>query len=310
MNLIDNVAVTSRSFSRHPILRQELLSKYAKVSFNVDGIKLAGKELVEFLNGHSKAITALETIDRDLLGQLPDLKVISKYGVGVDMIDMTALREHSIAFGYTGGVNRRSVSELTIACAISLLRHIPQAHSETKNGTWQQIVGNQLSDQVVGIIGCGHIGKDLAVLLRAFGCKVLANDILDFPDFYREHGVVPLTLDDLLQQADIVTLHVPLDESTLNLLSKKKLQLMKPSALLINHARGGLLDETALKFMLMEGRLAGAALDVFNQEPPKDLELLNLPNVLTTPHLGGSAEEGILAMGRAAIRGLDENTIP
>ena len=147
-------------------------------------------------------------------------------------------------------------------------------------------------------------------MLRAFGCSVLAQDILDFSEFYAEHGVRPVDLHELLKEADIVTLHVPLDDSTKGMLSAERLELLKPSAVLINAARGGLVDETALKNMLRDGRLAAAAFDVFAVEPSEDTELLNLPNFLATPHIGGSAEEAVLAMGRAAIAGLDDNAVP
>ena len=193
---------------------------------------------------------------------------------------------------------------------IAVLRQIPQGHLDIREGIWKNRKGRQLTGRTVGIIGCGHIGKDLTTLLRAFDCRILANDILDFPEFYARHQVEPVALEELLQRADIVTLHVPLNDSTRNLLNADRLALMRPDAILINTARGGIVDEAALKRMLQEGRLAGAAFDVFATEPPEDLDLLRLPNFLATPHIGGSAEEAILAMGRAAIRGLDENRLP
>ncbi len=304
------VAVASRSFSRHPVLRAELLAHYSDVTFNDAGTSLAGEALAGFLDGHDKAVTALERIDDALLARLPGLKVIAKYGVGLDMIDMAAMVRRGVRLGWTGGVNRRSVSELVISSAIALLRHVPAANREILAGTWRQLMGRQLTGKTVGIIGCGHIGKDLAPLLNAFGCRVLAHDILDFPEFYARHGVEPMGIEDLLREADVVTLHLPHDETTVNILSAGRLALMKPSAILINAARGGLVDEAAMKAMLLDGRLAGAAFDVFAVEPPTDRELLSLPNVLATPHIGGSAEEAVLAMGRAAIEGLDRNELP
>ncbi len=299
------VAVTSRSFSRHPILRRELLEKYEKVTFNDEGLSLHGPELVDFLRGHAKAITALERIDAAVLNSLPELRVLSKYGVGIDMIDLDAVRAHGIQFGWTGGVNKRSVSELVICFAIVLLRHVVETRDEVLAGVWRQKVGGYLSGRCVGIIGCGHVGKDLAQLMVGFGSRVLAHDQVDFPDFYAETGVEPTPLEDLIRQADIVSLHLPLDNSTRGILGKTRLELMKPNAILINAARGGLVDEDHVKQMLIDGRLAGAAFDVFGQEPPDDYELLKLPNFIVTPHIGGSAEEAILEMGRAAIRGLD-----
>ena len=310
MSSTAKVAVCSRSFSSNPVLRAELLARYPRVTFNDAGIQLKGDTLVDFLRGHDKAITALETIDESVLSRLPEIKVISKYGVGLDMIDMVAMRTHGRRLGWTGGVNRRSVSELVISFAIAMLRHVPAAHREVLSGTWRQHVGGHLTGRVVGIIGCGHIGKDLVPLLQAFDCSILVNDILDYPDFYAAHGVDSVSLETLLARSDIVTLHVPLDESTRGLLDAHRLAMLKPTAVLINVARGELVDEVALKQMLQNKRLAAAAFDVFAVEPPQDHELLALPNFLVTPHIGGSAHEAILAMGRAAIDGLDRNDIP
>lgn len=304
------VAVCSRSFSKNPILRTELLARYSQVTFNDEGVQLAGDTLVEFLRGHEKAITALEVIDASVLSRLPELQVIGKYGVGLDTIDLAAMRNFGKRLGWTGGVNRRSVSELVIAFAIAMLRHVPASHLEVVSGTWRQHVGSYLTGKTVGIVGCGHVGKDLVPILKAFGCPILVNDILQFPDFYAAHSIEPVGLESLLRRSDIVTLHVPLNATTRGLLNADRLRLMKPTAVLINTARGDLIDETAVKYMLLENRLAAAAFDVFTMEPPVDHELLALPNFLATPHIGGSAHEAVLAMGRAAIQGLDVHEIP
>lgn len=305
MNQSIRVAVTSRSFSRNQALRDELLLNYSQVTFNDKGLKLSGDSLIDFLRGHHKAITALEKIDSYILSKLPELQVISKYGVGLDMIDLQALKNYDIKFGWTAGVNKRSVSELVISYAISLLRHVSISHQEALKGIWRQHIGCLLSGKTVGIIGCGFIGKDLVKLLQPFGCKVLVNDINNYHDFYSQYNIEAVTKEDLLQRSDIVTLHTPLDESTKNMISSERLMLMKPTAILINAARGGLLDEVALKKMLLENRLGGAALDVFEVEPPEDKELLELPNFIVTSHIGGSSSEAIFSMGRAAINGLD-----
>ena len=305
INTKDQVAVCSRSFSKNITLRKELLDQYKKVTFNDEGLKLQGDSLIAFLRGHQKAITALEIIDDYILSQLPELNVISKFGVGIDMIDVRAISKHGKKFGWTGGVNKRSVSELVISFAIALLRHVPASNREVISGTWRQHVGGQLSGRTIGVIGCGHIGKDLIKLLQPFECSILVNDIRKYKDFYKKYNVEYLELEELLKRSDIVILHVPLDESTKDMLTVDRLALMKKSAILINLARGGLVDEIALKNMLLDKRLSGAAFDVFLEEPPQDQELLSLPNFLVTPHIGGSSQEAILAMGRAAIQGLD-----
>jgi D-3-phosphoglycerate dehydrogenase len=249
-------------------------------------------------------------LDDAVFAALPELKVVSKYGVGFDMVDLDAMARRGIKLGWMGGLNKRSVAELVIAFAIAALRHVAVCDREIQAGQWRRHVGRQLSGKIVGIIGCGHIGKDVAGLVGAFGCKVLANDIRDYAEFYEAHAVSPVDLETLLATADIVTMHVPLDATTRNILTAQRLALMKPDAILINAARGGLVDETALKAMLSDGRLAGAAFDVFATEPPDDAELLALPNFLATPHIGGNAEEAVLAMGRAAIEGLETSRLP
>lgn len=310
MNRTDKVAVCSRSFSRNVQLRAELLARYEHVTFNETGRQLEGDDLVEFLRGHDKAVTALEQINDKVLAALPELKVIGKYGVGLDMIDMEAMRRHGKHLGWTGGVNRRSVSELVISFAIAMLRHVPAANREVLSGTWRQSVGGLLTGRTVGIIGCGHVGKDLVGMLKPFGCPILVNDIRDYHDFYAANDIEAVSLEQLLSRSDVVTLHIPLDASSRNLLTSERLNLMKPTAILINAARGGLVDEAALKDALKDKRIAAAAFDVFAVEPPQDNELLSLPNFLATPHIGGSAAEAILEMGRSAIRGLDDNWVP
>ena len=299
------VAVTSRSFSRNPELRARLLERYPNTTFNDEGASLKGDALRAFMDGHDMAITALETVDEALVSALPDLKVLSKYGVGIDMIDLDALRRHDVRFGWKGGVNRRSVSELVVSFAISMLRHVPAAQREVWDGTWRQHVGRQLSGKTFGIIGFGHVGKDVARLLQPFQCEILAHDLLTFPEVCSELGVRQTGLSELLERSDVVTVHLPLDGSTRDMIGADQLALMKEDAVLINTARGSIVDEVALKEALRDGRLGAAAFDVFASEPPEDQELLTLPNFLVSPHIGGSAIEAILAMGQAAIDGLD-----
>ena len=305
-----SLVIASRSFSKHPTLRREVLKRYPDAKFNDKGLSLSGDSLVEFLDGYEKAITALEKIDDSILKLLPNLKVIGKYGVGLDMIDLHAMKRHGVNLGWTGGVNKRSVSELVISYSIALLHRTIFANAEVRKGKWYQVKGRQLSDCTVGIIGCGHVGKDLVELLQPFNCKILANDVLDFKDFYKKYEVTSVGLEELIRKSDIVTLHLPLDKSTQNILDSDKLSLLKNDAVLINLARGGLIDEVALKELLNNNKIAGAALDVFEVEPPVDPSFATMDNVLITPHIGGSTEEAILAMGMAAIEGLENSEDP
>jgi D-3-phosphoglycerate dehydrogenase len=226
------------------------------------------------------------------------------------MVDMSAMNKYGVSFGWTGGVNKRSVSEMVISLIVVMLRHLAVAQRDVVAGHWQQRVGGLLSGRTVGVIGCGFVGKDLITLLKPWGCNFLAHDTLEFKDFYEEYQVKPVSLNYLLQQSDVISIHLPLDYSTRNLLNADKLRHLKSSCILINAARGGLVDELEVKRMLIEKRIAGAAFDVFLNEPPEDSELLQLGNFFATPHLGGSAEEAIFDMGMAAIEGLDKHNIP
>ena len=300
------IAVAARSFARNPVLRIELAEKYPDVTFSESARLLEGAALLKLLRGHDRAIIGLECIDDSVLAELPELKVISKYGVGLDGLDLPALERHGVKLAWTGGVNRRSVAELTLAFAIALLHRVPETSVALRGGEFQKRVGRQLTGRVVGIIGCGFVGKDLVSLLAPFGCRVLAHDIRDYAEFYAAHGVEAVSLDRLLSEADVVTLHVPLDDSTRGMIGAPQMARMQKGACLINAARGGLVDEAALVDALSSGHLDGAACDVFQREPDANPDLLALPAFLGTPHIGGSTAEAQLAMGRAAIAGLEE----
>ncbi len=304
------VAVASRSFAGNPTLRAEVREKYPQVSFTESPGILDGDALAAFLKGHDRAIVGLERVDDRVLAQVPELEVISKYGVGLDGIDIDAVARRGIRLGWTGGVNRRSVAELTLAFAIALLHRLPECDVALRQGRWHKLVGRELTGKTVGIIGCGFVGQDLVKLLAPFGCRLLVHDIRAYPEFFAAHGVAPVPLDELLQAADLVTLHVPLDRSTRGMIGAAELARMRPGTVIINAARGGLIDEDALAGALERGHLAGAACDVFQMEPEVNPRLAALPTFLGTPHIGGSSEEAQLAMGRAAIAGLETARVP
>jgi len=310
MNDQDKVAVCSRSFSKNEALRKEILSRYKHVKFNDEGLSLEGKVLIDFLQDHNKVIIGLEKINDSILDLLPTLKVVSKYGVGTDMIDFQAMKKHKVKLGWTGGINKRAVAELVICYAISILRDVPIANKEVSEGIWKQHKGNLLSEKTFGIIGFGNIGQDVAKLLEPFACKILVYDIVDLNNQSCSDNIKYVTLDYLLMNSDLISLHLPLNDDTALIINKKKLNMMQKHSVLINLSRGGLVDEDALKEALINYKIRGAAFDVFAEEPPKDYELLNLDNFLSTPHIGGLAKESIMAMGYAAIDGLDNNFLP
>jgi len=302
---VTRIAVVSRSFARNPALKAELLARYRDVAFTDSPSVLEGAALIDLLRGHDRAIVGLERIDAAVLDAVPELRVVSKYGVGLDGLDMEALAARGVKLAWTGGVNKRSVSELTLAFAIALMHRLPESIRELNGGVWRPLVGRQLTGRTVGLVGCGHVGQDLVRLLAPFECRVLAHDIRDYPEFYASRRVEPVSLDRLLEASDIVSLHVPLDAVTRGMIGAAEIARMPAGAVLINAARGGLVDESALADALSSGHLAGAACDVFQIEPDANPRLLAMPTFLGTPHIGGSTVEAQLAMGRAAIEGLD-----
>ena len=204
---------------------------------------------------------------------------MSKYGVGLDMIDLDAARRHGVAIRWTPGVNRQAVAELTIGFMIALCRSIVVSAEDVSDGQWRQPAGRQLSSAVVGILGCGHVGQQVARLCRAFGATVLAHDIRLYSEFYREHEVEAVAFNRLMERSDIVSVHVPLDPSTRGMIGGKELSSMKRGAFLVNTARGGIIDEDAVAAALAEGQLGGAAFDVFAVEPPRELEAASTPPI-------------------------------
>ena len=295
------IAVTSISFGKSAALREELLQIFPNSVFNESGQRLSGETLIEFINDADAAIVGVETIGDSVLENTPALKIISKYGVGLDSIDQESLKSRNISLGWTGGVNKRSVSEQTLCFMLGLCRNIFGSGFKLKNSEWNKDGGHQLSGKTVGIIGCGHIGSDVARLLSPFGCTLLVRDIVDKSDFCREHGASEVGLDEVLEKSDIISLHVPLTELTRQMVNENFLQRMKSTAFLVNTCRGEVVDQEALKIALSQKIIAGAALDVFIEEPPTDAEFLSLPNLMVTPHIGGNAREAVEAMGQSAI---------
>jgi D-3-phosphoglycerate dehydrogenase len=305
------VAVPSISFCQTEELRRVVLAKYPDTRFNEEQRRMTDEELVAFLSDRDAAIMGLENLTAEMLDQLPDLKIISRMGVGLDNVDPAMLRARGIRIGWTGGTNRRSVAELMIAFSVSALRHVGPLYVAMRAGERpRHQMGRELSGRVVGLHGCGNVGKDVVRLLQPWNCEILAHDIRDYADFYSEFGVQAVCMDELVERSEVLSLHIPLDDTTRGLYTADVLDRMRDDAVLINTCRGGIIDEIALKERLSDGRLAAACIDAFAVEPPTDDELLNAPNFLCTPHIGGSSEEARLAMGRAAIDGIEDNFLP
>ena len=295
------IKVTSRSFSRHPLLKQELLNFFPNSIFNPNGPSTGLRHIVEFLSDADAVILGLEKMDRSVLEQLTNLKIIAKYGVGLDNLDVEAASELDICVGWAGGVNKRSASEQALGFMLGLCRNLFFSAFPLKQGQWVKDGGTLLTERCIGIIGCGNIGTDLVHLLQPFNCRILICDLLNKSEVVDTFGVAQVSQVELLAEADIVSLHVPLTELTHFMVDEAFFQQMKPSSYLINNSRGPVVKQEALKKALQQKTIAGAALDVYESEPPDDLEFLSIPNLMVTPHIGGNADEAVLAMGRSAI---------
>ena len=300
------IKVTSRSFSRHPVLKQELLELFPNSVFNADGPETGLPDIVEFLRDADGVILGLEQLNSTVLQQLKNLQIVAKYGVGLDNLDVDAAKELGIAVGWTGGVNKRSASEQALGFMLGLSRNLFFSAFSLKKGKWEKEGGRLLSGSCVGIIGCGHIGTDVVHLLQPFNCRILICDLLDKRGVVDAYGVTQVSLEKLLAEVDVLSLHVPLTELTHFMVNEKFLQKMKPTSYLINNSRGPVVNLQSLKKALQQKTIAGSALDVYESEPPDDLEFLALPNLMVTPHIGGSANEAVLAMGRSAISHIRE----
>ena len=300
------IAVTPPAFCKSDLNRDELTRSFPNTTFNEKDRYLSESELIDFLRDVDGAIIGRDPVNANVLESLPKLKIIAKYGVGLDNIDRDVLKRYQVKFGWTEGVNSLSVAEMTLGFMIGLCHNTFSRGFALKQNQWQKDGGIQLTGKTVGVIGCGHVGSDVVRLLSPFECRILVRDIVDKNQFCQDHGATVASLDEVIEQSDVLTLHVPLTDATGNLIDETALRRMPPTAFLINTSRGEVVDQSALKMSLQNGIIAGAALDVFAPEPPTDIEFLSLPNLMVTPHLGGNTLEAVESMSRSAIEHLKE----
>lgn len=298
------VKVSTVAFSKNAFLVDALQKEFPNAVVNSDGIRFNESQLVNYFRDADAAIVGLEPITPQLLDQLPSLRMIAKFGVGLDNIDLAACAQRNVRVGWTGGVNKQSVAEMTLGFMLMLCRNLYTTSNELKKLTWNKNGGVSLSGKTIGIIGFGHIGQQLVQLLAPFNCTILVNDIADISNDVKDKSIQIVSKEALYAASDIITIHTPLTNETRNLFNKEVFNQMKSSAFVINTARGGIIDEKDLADALQKNIIAGAALDVFATEPPSDEALLSLPNLICTPHIGGNAYEAVVAMGVSAIEHL------
>lgn len=305
--------VLSTSFVKNQTLVNELTRKLdgkAKVYFHEAGKPMLTPNQIQSICQDAKGLlVGGESFSKDLLDNLPNLKVIAKYGVGLDNLDLDGLAQKQIALKWIGGVNAKSVAEHAIGLMIGLLRNIGLTSRLMTDGVWYKNGGESLFGKKVGIVGLGYTGFQTATALKnGFGCSILANDILDKSAICQENGFeFSYDLEKLLVSCDILSLHLPLTSLTKNLFSKELFdKLVDKKPYLINVCRGEVVHQKDLIVALKTGQLKGAGSDVFWDEPNIDKELLSLDNFMGTPHTAGNSKEAILSMGRAAITGLED----
>ncbi|MCB2228826.1 MAG: phosphoglycerate dehydrogenase [Desulfarculaceae bacterium] len=249
-------------------------------------------------------VAGLDPIGPDIYDLAPRLKVVCMHGAGFHHIDREAATQRGIRVCNAPGGNALAVAEAALGLCFSLARELPRAAGATAAGEWPIMVGGQVSDKTMGIVGLGKIGRTLAKLAGGLGMKLLAATRTQRPEIAGPLGVELTSLEDLLARADFVVLLTPITPETTNLIGERELALMKPTAFLLNLGRGGVVDEQALYRALKDGRPAGAALDVLRDEPSVDTPLRELPSVIITPHLAGYSREALLATGMTTVENL------
>lgn len=299
------ISTSSFDTGNNPTI-QRLLQQGFQVITNPHKRKLTEDEIIELLSGGATGLIAgIEPLTERVLQSAPNLKVISRCGAGMDSVDLAAAKNRGIQVLNTPEAPAQAVAELTLGYILSLLRQIGTIDRAVRNGEWPRTQGRLFAAQTVGVIGLGHIGRRVARLCQAFEATVVAHDpyASQIPD-----GVSMLPLEQLLASADIITLHTPYSADMHHLLDAKAFAAMKPEVIVINAARGGLVDESALLAALQSGKVSAAALDVFEQEPYHG-PLLECGNITLTSHVGSLARESRQRMEIEAAENLVQGLI-
>ncbi len=300
------VAVTIPYFDFFPEIRAELETAFPGTKFRTDRSRFDEDELIAYLKGHDAAVIGLDRFSDKVCASLPELKVVSLCSAGVDHIDPAILNRHDIKMWWAPGINKVSVSELAVCYMVFALRRVHEFSNLLRRGRWTGPVGfgGDLRGRTVGVHGCGFIGKEVIKLLQPYGVRLLACDRVDISAFCKDWNVEVVDAEELWARSDVLTIHLSRNESTIGMYTGAVLDRMKPSSVLINCARGNMVDEIALKERLESGRLAGAAFDVFAVEPANGNPLLDVPNFFASPHIGATTRDSWAAMLRSGIHGI------
>ncbi len=276
-------------------VEQSCLNILASEGFEVDEKpKLKNEELLACIGDYDAMVVRSATkVTMEVLAKATRLKVVGRAGAGVDNIDVDAATRRGVLVMNTPGGNTISTAEHTLSLILAMARNIPQAAHSLREGKWERkaFVGTELCGKTIGIVGVGKVGKEVAVRCRAFDMTILAYDPLLLPETAARESIELVSFEELIRRSDIITVHTPLNDDTMGLIGAKQLEQCKEGVRIVNCARGGIVDEAALLDALQSGKVSGAALDVFEHEPPKQSALVEHPRVIATPHLGASTGE-------------------
>ena len=283
---------------------ERLRSFAGELVFNPHARPLTEDELMPLLDGCDGCIAGLDHFNRTVIYSARTLKVISRYGAGVDNVDMAAANERHITVCNTPGVNAQAAADLTFGLMLCLARKLPLLDRSTRAGGWDRFIGVELYQKTLGIVGLGAVGKAVAQRAAGFSMKILACDPVIDTAYTQAHGIIAVNFNELVSESDFLTLHLPLDGETRYIISADVMRNMKKGAILINTARGGLVDEAAACELLQSGHLGGLGLDVYENEPPDNSPLFALDNVVVTPHTAARTAEATAAMAMLSVENL------
>jgi len=300
------ILVTPASFKQgaSPAVMDRLINFADELIFNTKGKPLTEEELVVMLKDCDGCIAGLDPFSRLVIENSDTLKVISRYGTGIDNVDVEAAKKKGITVCRTPGVNSQAVAELAVAFMLCLARQVPMLDRKTREGYWVRSVGIELYKKTLGILGLGAVGKKTARIAAGFSMTVLACDPNIDIGYAQSNGIQPADFDTLVRESDFLSLHLPLKPDTRHIISAEAMRRMKKGAIIINTARGGLIDEAAACDMIKSGHLDGLGLDVYEEEPPHNSPLFGLENVVFTPHTAAHTTEATAGMASMSVENL------
>lgn len=299
------ILITPRSFGKHSSEPFDMLKNQGyEVVVNPYGRIMTEDEMIKGIEYVDGIIVGVDPLNSNVLRNAKNLKIISKYGVGTDNIDMEYARNNNIPVAITRGANSDAVADYAFALMLAVARKVLTIDKECRNLDWKKVTAIDMYGKTIGILGLGSIGKGVAKRAKGFDMKVLAYDTYKDYEFARYNGIEFVELERIYKECDFISIHLPLMQETKNIIGKKEFDMMKNTAVLVNTARGGLIDECALYEALKNNTIWGAGIDVFEKEPPEKSEILKLDNIVIGSHCAASTYEAVDNMGKISAQNI------